>query len=247
MIGFTTVTFRAKTAEEVCQIAAANGIKCIEWGGDKHLPYDDEQALSEVKRLTGEHGIQNLSYGSYYRVGEDDMPKFEKICRVASEIGAKVVRIWLGNKGSLFTSKQQFRIMVGEVQRMCEIAGKYGLTVASEFHQRTYNDCGKSSLRFIKAVGKANYKTYWQPLSRGKSDLKNLRMVLDYVAIAHVFNWKNFDIRYEFDYEIERWQQFFELLIRKDVPLIMEFVKNDDEQIFAKDLMTIKNVVGENE
>lgn len=243
-IGFTTVTFRQKSIEEIFEIAKKNNIKLIEWGGDKHLPIDDENALSQIKQLSSNYGIQNYSYGSYYRAGERDFDKFEKFCKIAKEIGAKVIRIWLGGKSSIFTTKKQFLGFVQEVKMLCEIAQKNDLIVASEFHQKTYNDCGKSSVKFLKAVNMSNFKTYWQPLGHEKKDYANLKQVLDYLAVVHIFNWKNFDERFEFAYNNERWAKFFELIKGKsDIVGMMEFVKDDSEKQFELDYKAINKMI----
>ena len=42
-IGFTTVTFRKKSVEEIIDIAKKAAINCIEWGGDVHVPPDNEE------------------------------------------------------------------------------------------------------------------------------------------------------------------------------------------------------------
>lgn len=243
-VGFTTVTFRQKSIEEVFEIAKKNGIKLIEWGGDKHLPIDDEVALSKIKQLSIQNNIQCFSYGSYYRVGERDFEKFEKICIIAKEIGAKIIRIWLGGKSSFFTSKMQFEGMAEETKKLCTIAKKYDLIIAGEFHQKTFNDCGKSSLKMLKKVDMPNFKTYWQPLGHEKKDYANLKQILDYVSVVHIFNWKNFDERYEFAYNSERWAKFFELIKgNSDIVGIMEFVKDDSEKQFAIDFKTINKMI----
>lgn len=246
-IGFTTVTFRDKSIEQIFEISNQNNIKLIEWGGDKHLPFDDDIVLNKVIDLSKKYCMCNYSYGSYYRVGDNDFEKFEKICQVVQKIGGKVIRIWLGRKGSLFTSKSQFATMAQEAKQLCEIAQKYNLIVASEFHQKTFNDCGKSSLKMLKEVNMPNFKTYWQPLGNEKKDLSNLKLVIDHVVVAHVFNWKNFDERYDFSFKNERWAKFFEVLkTNANVAFIMEFVKDDSPQQFAKDYKTINKMLEEN-
>lgn len=245
-LGFTTVTFRDKSIDEIYEIANKNKIKYIEWGGDKHLPVDDSVALEKIKHLSKLYGITNYSYGSYYRAGENNPEKAEKICKLASEIGASIVRIWLGNKGSFFTAKNEFDAMVKDVKNVCKMAQKYNLIIASEFHQKTYNDCGKACLKFIEAVNMQNYKTYWQPLKQNNFDFKNLEKVVDNVVIAHIFNWRNFNERYMFDYKSERWQKFFiAMKSNKNIVGIMEFVKDDSIDNFAQDYKTIINMLEE--
>ena len=88
-IGFTTVTFRKKSRREICQIASENNIKYIEWGSDVHLPPNDINALSDVLSLQEEFGLTAVSYGTYYRLGEENYSLWESITDTANAIGAK--------------------------------------------------------------------------------------------------------------------------------------------------------------
>lgn len=245
-IGFTTVTFRDKSIEEIFEIAKDNDVKIIEWGGDIHLKFDDDIALNKVLQLSKKYDIQSYSYGSYFRIGKDQTAKFEQICKVTNAIGAKVVRIWIGDKSSRWVSKKCFLAMAKELVEACKIAQKYELIVAGEFHQGTYNDCGKSCNKMLKAVGMPNFKTYWQPLGGESKDLSNLQLVVENVVVAHIFNWKNFDTRYEFEYNCDRWKKFFDILSSNNqVVGIMEFVKDDSVAQFAKDCKLIKSMAKE--
>ena len=175
-LGFTSVTFRELSREEICIAAKENGIEFIEWGGDVHLPPDDEKALSEVLDLQKKYGIKAMSYGSYYRIGQKDYELFDNILRVAEKIGCKRIRLWLGTQPSDKTDKILFDSLVEETRILCDKAKESDIVLSFEFHEGTFNDNGKSSVDFLEAVSRDNVATYWQPL-RVKADFENLETV----------------------------------------------------------------------
>ena len=163
-LGFTSVTFRKLSREEICIIAKENGVEYIEWGGDIHLPPDDENALAEVISLQKKYGIKPLSYGSYYRIGQKDYELFEKILSVSEKIGCRRIRLWLGTSSSDKTDKKLFDSLVEETQKLCDMSKEKGITLSFEFHEGTFNDNGKSSLEFLKAVNEIEM-AYFDKLS----------------------------------------------------------------------------------
>lgn len=243
-IGFTTVTFRDLNREEICKIADENDIRFIEWGGDIHLKSADEIAENEVVSLSKKYNLTSLSYGSYYRVGSVDYDEWDKIVNTASAVGAKIIRVWLGSKSSVDVSENEFNQLVAETKRLAEIADKKGITVAFEFHKGTYNDNGKSSVKFFEAVNRDNVKTYWQPMSNGH-DEENLKAVLPYLITVHVFEWNEAGKRYSLCHGKRKWQNFISIInnANANVNYIMEFVKHDSPRRFSKDLKTLKKLL----
>ncbi len=242
-IGFTTVTFRQKTRREIAELAKENDIRYIEWGGDIHLPPQDKAALAEVIALQKEFGLTALSYGSYYRLGQEDYPLFTDIVSTAKAIGANIIRIWQGSVGSGLTDLKTLAAMVKEMQQLCDIAAKENIEVACEFHHNTNNDNGKSALDFIRAVDRKNVKTYWQPFST-EEDLPNLEAVLPYLAVIHVFEWNTAYDRYPLADGVDKWNGIFSAVDKAGVTphYIMEFVKDDCDKQFADDVKVLKSM-----
>lgn len=244
-IGFTTVTFRKKSRREICEVAQKNGIKYIEWGGDIHLPPNDDIALNEVIALQKEFGLSAISYGTYYRLGAEDYALWESITETANEIGAKIIRIWQGTKSSADMTDDILSSMVNETKILADIAEEKGLTIAFEFHNGTNNDNGKSAVEFLKAVNKPNVKTYWQPFSTD-DDISNLKAVLPYLVCVHVFEWNEKGKRYSLNHGSKRWSEFLKIINESNANayLIMEFVKNDSKKQFSKDLKHLRMLTG---
>ena len=245
-IGFTTVTFRKKSRREICKIAKKNHIEYIEWGGDIHLPPDDEDALQEVISLQKEFGLTAISYGSYYRLGAEDYSLWEQIVNTADKIGAKIIRIWQGDCSSQKAGKEKLQAMVNETRILADIADKKGLIVAFEFHQNTNNDNGKSAVAFLQAVNMVNVKTYWQPFSTD-ADTENLQAVLPYLVCVHIFEWNENGHRYSLKHGVDKWRGFLKIIENSNAEpyLIMEFVKHDSRYQFAKDVKTLRQMLKE--
>lgn len=243
-IGFTTVTFRKKSRREVCEIAVKIGIKYLEWGGDIHLPPDDDIALQEVISLQKEFGLTAVSYGSYYRLGAENYPLWEQIVNTADKIGARMIRIWQGDCSSQNVSAEKLQAMVNETKRLADIANEKGLTVAFEFHKNTNNDTGKSAVEFLTAVNKPNVKTYWQPFSTDV-DIENLKAVLPYLVCVHIFEWNEKGKRYSLKHGVDKWSEFLKIIGNSNAEpyLIMEFVKHDSRHQFAKDVKILRRLL----
>ncbi len=244
-IAFTTVTFRQLTRREIFEIAAENGITRIEWGGDVHLPPQDTAALGEVTRLQRETGITACSYGSYYRLGADDLDAWRAITQTAEAIGAKTVRIWAGSRPSAETDEDGFSALVEETRRLAKIAAERDLTIAFEFHKGTYNDTGASSAKLVQSIDRSNVKTYWQPMGI-PADQGNLQAVLPFLAGVHVFHWGKSGRRFSLKFGRKKWERLIRVIARSgaEVPFILEFVKGDSRRQFARDVKTLRELLG---
>ena len=241
--GLTTVTFRSKTRQEVMQIAKNNGLSYVEWGGDVHVPPMDNIAVNDAIRLQNEFGIPCLSYGSYYRLLKNSIEDFDDILLTASKLGAKIIRIWMGYKSSKDTSQAEFENMVAQTKNIADKAKKHNIIVAFEFHNNTYNDSYQSSLRFLKAVDKSNVKTYWQPFTN-RNDFDNLKQIMPYLVTVHVFAWSKKGVRFPLMFMKQRWKKYIRIIDNANFKpyWIMEFVRNDSEKQFIKDVKCFKSL-----
>ncbi len=184
--GFTTTSFRQiRSLEKIVEIAVDTGIDCIEWGGDIHIK--DTGSAAEAKRLCDKAGIKITSYGSYYRVGSKDACQWEKICRIASTMGAESVRVWLGKADSEKTDEATYRNLVEDAKAMCEVAAGYGLIVCPECHDNTYNNNTDAFLKIREDIGCDNFRTYFQSRYRKKKyDLDRIERTLPYIETVHI-------------------------------------------------------------
>ena len=241
-VGFTTVTFRRKSVEEIVGTALENGIYNIEWGGDVHVP--DTAAAKRVSALCRENGIRSLSLGSYYRFGAPETPDFRETAERTAALGADRVRVWLGIKPSEEYTAEEIEGLLLSVEKAAEAADEYGVSIAFEFHRKTLNDNGRTSAEFLSAC-RRSVTTYWQPFFEG-NDETNLSFVKNRVSAAHVFSWNAACERFPLEKEYDFWKKSVSTL--KGSPcrdLIIEFVKDDGDENFKNDVACLKKLVSE--
>ncbi len=249
-VGFTTVTFRQKTAEQVCAIAKRHEVEILEWGTDVHVPNPDE--ARRVRALCDEHGLKTVSLGAYHRIGAVNETPFSETIESAKILGASRIRVWLGNKSSAAYTDEERDAMLREARALADEAKRAGISIAFEFHRKTLNDSGDSCVAFLKDADEKNLSTYWQPFFHETPesdfpfavDRDNLLTVLPYVSAAHVFSWDENATRFPFARHRDAWKVFIDIL--RDSPcedLIMEFVPGDSHVQFGADLAVLRDLL----
>lgn len=243
MIGITSVTFRKKSVEEIISLCKKCGLDCIEWGGDIHVPPDNIKNAERVAALTEAAGMKVSSYGSYFKVGVDSIDFFSEVLNTAKALGAPVIRVWCGEKSSRETTEDVCNLYINQLKMMCELSKADGITIACEFHNNTYNDTAQSALRLLNEVNSANFKTYWQTLTFDETDLLNLKELNKNIVNIHVFSWNKQGKRYPLKRKLKLWHSYIEASRNLNANYIIEFVKNDSEKQFEKDVNTLKNML----
>lgn len=245
-IGFTSVTFRKLNIDKVVKIALNNNMDYIEWGSDSHVKFENN-IENNINMLKAVGCLPCSSYGTYYVVGENNIHKFKTLCYIAGQLGANIIRVWLGNKSSKNTSIAEITALHNEVQWMADIAKQASLTIAFEFHKNTLNDSAKSCLAFVKHVNRDNVRTYWQPFGEHESDMRTLAEICYYMVGVHVFQWSTKGVRKPLKRGVKVWKEYFGLLKDRHINpiIVMEFVKNDSPRQFAKDVAILRNMLAE--
>lgn len=184
--GFTSTSFRQiKNLEKIVKIAMEAEADCIEWGGDVHI-----KSVADAKRakeLCDKAGIRVNSYGSYYRVGCKNADEWHNICEIASALGARSIRVWLGKADSEKTGDSVYRNIVEDAKIICARAKEYGLIVCPECHDNTYNNNTDAFLKTYSDIGCDNFKTYFQSrYKRLEYDLDRIKRTLPYIETVHI-------------------------------------------------------------
>lgn len=242
MIGMTSVTFRNLSVGEIIALVAQSGLDGIEWGGDVHVPPGDVQTAAQTKEQTEKAGLAVLSYGSYYRLGCGH--DFAAVMDSAIALGAPVIRIWAGEKGSADADDAYYQALAQELRSISMLAAEKGITVALEYHRNTLTDTGESALRLLTMAQSA--KCYWQPNPDISMEdrLAEIQKILQYRSNVHIFAWGPGNVQYTLDTGADDWKQYFAALRRNDRPFdaIMEFVKDGDPAVFLQDARTLREL-----
>lgn len=185
-IGFTSTTFRQiKNIEKIIEIAKKANADFIEWGADIHVKSVED--AKKAKKLCEKYSLKISSYGSYYIVGSFANEQWSNICLISKELGAKTIRVWLGKKSSRKTTKEEFEKLVSDAKRICKEAKKYGLIVAPECHNNTYNDNYSAFLKLKNEVNENNFKTYFQSRYTDiGADFKRIENTIDLTSHIHI-------------------------------------------------------------
>lgn len=240
-IGLASVTFRQKTAEEIVRIAKDNGVSFIEWGADVHVKNVDD--AKKVKNLCEENNIKISSYGSYYRVGRNNKTEWEEICKTASEMCAKSVRVWLGEKDSQKYSEDEYKNLLGDAEFMCDVAEKYNLEISAECHDNTFNNNTDAFLKFKDDLKRDCFKTYFQSrYTKMQYDLDRIDRTFCFVDNVHV-SYRDLVKEQLFK---KKDKKYIDKLIEKlqsknfDGIVMIEFTKSDSEKNFSEDVKKLR-------
>ena len=228
--GLVSISFRQYTPLEIIQAAAAANLQEIEWGGDVHLPPGDPATAHEVAMLTADGGLKTAAYGSYYRLCSSPADEFKRILEAAEILGAPVIRIWGGTKGSALVDDRAFDALVADGRRIADMAQKSGRVLSLECHCDTITDNYCAALRFLQAVDSPAMTMYWQP-NQFKSAAYNLEAAAalrPYVTNLHVFHW-DAQRRYPLRDGADIWEQYLRIFSgdQSDHSLLLEFMHDD--------------------
>ena len=131
--GLVSISFRKLTPPQIIELVARAGLGGIEWGGDVHAPHGDVPRAKEVRRWTVDAGLKVTSYGSYYHVADEASLTFEAVLESAVALGAPLVRVWAGRRGSDDADPAYRGSVVEETRRIADLAQTVGVRIAFEF------------------------------------------------------------------------------------------------------------------
>jgi 3-dehydroshikimate dehydratase len=250
--GLVSVTFRQLEPKAIVELVRQAGLDAIEWGGDIHVPHGEELTAHAVRQITVDAGLHLASYGSYYRVGHPDTVPFTACVQTAVALGASLIRVWAGTRGSAEADDAYWREVVEDSIRIGNEADQAGLVVAYEFHGNTLTDTYASALRLLRVVDHHAVKTYWQPPSLSiEENVEGLQSLLPWLTNVHVISWRptssgNAETgateRAPLALMAEAWHRYFEVLgqMEDDHYALLEFVRDDSPEQFMEDAALLR-------
>ncbi len=247
--GLVSITFRKLTPAAIIDLVAETGLAAIEWGGDVHVPHGDLTRARQVGQATRAAGLAVASYGSYYRLGDNPDFTFATVLATAVELGAPLVRVWAGRRGSAAADADYRAAVAREALAAADAAGRHGLQVACEFHAGTLTDTTESAGALLAAANHPNLHAYWQPpVGWQQAQYEaSLAQILPRLAALHVFQWRDDGSRLPLADGQARWAPLLNLVATRRpelaCPALLEFVRDDDPQAFRQDAATLKALV----
>jgi sugar phosphate isomerase/epimerase len=252
--GICSITFRQLSISKIVKLVKEAGLDAIEWGGDIHVPHGDLNAAREAKRITENAGLTTSSYGSYFKVLDENgnAEEFGPVLETAIELGTDTIRIWAGNKGSDTADATYRKKLAAQCRLIAQQAAEKNVRLAFEFHRNTMTDTNESAIQFLKEACHSNLYIYWQPMYWGpKMDyrLQGLNDLSKQILNLHVFHWsydseKQQQERRPLAEGVDDWQQYLAVeLPAGDHFALMEFVRDNDPDQFITDAKTLISLV----
>jgi len=241
--GLVSITFRQLAPREIVDLVARAGLEGIEWGGDVHVPHGEVGLAETVGRMTREAGLAVAAYGSYYRVGEG-MEAFEPVLKTAISLGAPLIRVWAGHRGSADADDAFRAAVVDDSRRIADLAGAVGVRIAYEYHGHSLTDTEGSTVALLRAVDHENVGCYWQP-PRGLTTaecLDGLDAIAPWLSNVHVFTWHpETSERLPLAEGEASWAQYLQHIAAVDGEryALLEFVRDNDPENLPADAETL--------
>lgn len=244
-IGLVSVSFRQHSPQEILEAMKRTNLSCIEWGSDVHAPYNDIKKLQELAKLQKEYGIYCCSYGTYLRLGTDDVNELTHYANAAKTLGTNVLRIWCGDKReNLYLGVEKASFLM-EAKRAAQIAEKLGITLCMECHNNTYTETLGGAVELMEYVGSPNFQMYWQPnqFKDFESNAEYAKRISPCVKNIHVFNWQGND-KHPLCEAVEIWKKYLACFDGQKT-LLLEFMPDDrieslEKEAKALDVITDK-------
>lgn len=249
--GLVSITFRQLSVEKIVDLVSKAGLDGIEWGGDIHVPHGNIEKAKKTAYLTNEAGLEVAAYGSYYRVGckNEDIGSFDNILDTAVVLGAPIIRVWAGDRGSNKADQEWWDTVVKESRNIADKAEDRGVKIAYEYHDNTLTDTDQSSIRLLEKVNHPNIYTFWQPphsltIDERKESIKG---ILPWLTNIHVFYWTDSPDRERHPIKLAKndWIDYLKTAIKSGIDnyAMIEFVKGDEIEQFLEDAKTLKDIV----
>ena len=188
--GLVSITFRKLTPEDVIDLCVRAEVRCIEWGGDVHVPPGDATRAREVGRLTREAGLEVAAYGSYYRLGSNQPGAFEAVMTSAARPRrADHPRLGRQQGRARDRGRRALRDHRRRVARGRHRAARHGITVCLEYHAGTLTDQRESAVALLGELAHPNIEFLWQPTNGAPVDecCERLVEMLPRMRNVHVF------------------------------------------------------------
>ncbi len=247
--GLCSVTFRTLGVGAIVELAAANGLEGIEWGGDVHVPVGDLRRAGDAAARAFAAGIACPSYGSYLMAGAVEGGQVDAAVETALALGAANLRVWPAwGIGPDAAADDRLRV-TRELGGIADRAAVAGLAVSVEFHPDTLTGTAVSATRLLSDLDRPNLYTYWQPRPGTTigAALAEYEVVASDCSHLHVFWWGPDGERHPLRDGRELWaavlgddrgRRWF-----GDRWAFLEFVAGDDPAVLAEDARTLRTLV----
>ncbi len=243
-LGLVSISFRSHSPEQIVRGAKAAGLSCIEWGSDVHAPCTDLQKLREIAELQAREGLFCSSYGTYFRLGQDDPRTLKTYIEAAKILGTNMLRLWCGTKGSREYTPVERDKLLRQCRQAAEIAEDNQAVLCMECHNGTLTDDADSALALMEAVNSPAFRMYYQPnqLRTPEENLAYAAALAPWTTHIHVFNW-DASSRYPLRESTDLWKQYLRHFPGQRA-LLLEFMPDDRIESLPAEADALRQITG---
>ncbi|MBE6596474.1 MAG: hypothetical protein E7641_02280 [Ruminococcaceae bacterium] len=241
--GLVSISFRSLTHKEIIELCKRSSLPLIEWGSDLHAPAGDTARLKEIAALQAENGISASSYGTYFRLGQNNCEELYSYVKAARILGTETLRLWCGHKNFEDLTADERRQIIGESKKAAAIAKAEGVTFCMECHNKSYTNCADGALELMGEVDSPNFAMYWQP-NQYRSLEENCdyaKRISKYVKNLHVFNWEGKN-RFPLGEAAEIWRKYLSFFDGSQ-NLLLEFMPDDSPESLAAESRSLNKIL----
>lgn len=210
------------------------GFKYIEiW--QQHILLEDVGTVKKIKDLGDAAGVAFPIVGAYPKLHltgqdrENELDKFTQIAERAKILDSKVIKMFIGAKGSNDLDKAEYEQSVGFLRQLVELATDHGLRVTGEMHRKTLFDSISSTQRLVETIGSDNFSICYQPYDFKSTEqaVENFISVAGSTVHVHYQGKKNGRLDYLEHSDINYTQLTRQIIKQRfDGYLCIEFVKD---------------------
>lgn len=246
--GAVSATFKKMSmcADDVIALLTDCGLQAVEWSENVHVQPDDPDGAALLRKKTETAGLQIAAYGSYFRLGENELPgpAFERSLRSAKALGAPLIRVWAGTRASAEVDDGQFCRLAEEAALIAEMAAREQIKAAFEWHKNTLTDTNQSAQRLIRQAHHPNLYCLWQPTVAltPRERAQGIALMGDRLLNFHVYSWPDGK---RGPLNAAEWQYYLDAASGMGGThcALLEFVRDDTEEQFRADAQTLLNLL----
>ncbi|UCH62067.1 MAG: sugar phosphate isomerase/epimerase [Fidelibacterota bacterium] len=151
-----------------------------------HVSRESETVIRELRKLGDSLELSFPVVGFYPKLHlsgaerQQELELFDRITRYAKILGAKIIKIFAGIKGTDQLEETEYDRSLVFLAGMIDTAEKNGLLVTSELHKKTLLDSLDAAQKLLRQINSSNFKICFQPFDFRSTE----KAVRDYLALA---------------------------------------------------------------
>jgi sugar phosphate isomerase/epimerase len=201
----------------------------------QHILPEDAETVMGIRDVGNALGVAFPIVGAYPKLHldsrdqEQELEQFRQIVERAQILGSKVIKIFVGTKGSEDLDEVEYEQSVAFLDQLVTLAGEHDLRITGEMHGKTLFDGVSSTLQVVETIGSDNFSVCYQPYNFKSTNeaIEDFISVVENSIHVHYQGKKNGRLDYLEHSDIDYAHLTRELIRQQfDGYLCIEFVKD---------------------